>query len=60
VRLEGLVKLKNSMISSGIEPATFQFVALKCAVNKGLLNILIPQGYYIKITKDYTGRTICT
>jgi hypothetical protein len=27
VRLEGLVQLKNSMASSGIEPATFQLVA---------------------------------
>jgi hypothetical protein len=59
VRLEVLGPLKNPMTSSGTEPTTFQLIAFKSAVNKGLLNNLLLTGY-IEITNDYTGRNICT
>jgi hypothetical protein len=60
LRLGRLYQLKNPMTLSGIEPATFQHVPFKCAANMGLLNILLPVGYHIRTTTDYTGKTICT
>jgi hypothetical protein len=44
--------LKNPVTLSGIEPATFQLVAFKCAVNKGLMNI-----YYQQATTSKQQRT---